>query len=172
MLDLFVQTITNILTSMAKSYPVALAVITLFMILLLGRVRIGLLSMVPNLVPILLVVGLMGWLEIPLDFSTMLIGSIALGLVVDDTIHFLHTFAREQEAGGGVSAAVNETLLTTGRAIFVTSLTLGAGFYTYMAATLSNVFHFGLLTGTVVLLAMLADFLLVPALMAVVFRKR
>ena len=71
----------------------------------------------------------MGWLRILFDFSTMMVGSIALGLVVDDTIHFLHAFNRELERSGDVRAATRHTLLTTGRAMFVTSLTLVAGFH-------------------------------------------
>ena len=126
---LFIQTVSNILTSMAKSYPIALVVVTVLMIVLLGRIRFGLLSMVPNLAPILIIIGAMGWLEIPFDFSTMLIGAIAIGLVVDDTIHFLHTFAREQAITNDVPKAVRATLLTTGRAIFITSMTLAAGFW-------------------------------------------
>ncbi len=168
---LFTQTIYRVLTSMAKSYPLALIIITLIMIILVGRVKIGLLSMVPNLVPILIIVGWMGLLDIPFDFSTMLIGSISIGLVVDDTIHFLHTFSREHTQKGDVHQAVYATLTTTGRAILITSLTLAAGFFVYTTATLQNFFYFGLLTGTTVLVAMLADFLLVPALMAIVFRN-
>lgn len=67
MVDMFIRSMWNILTSMARGYPIALAVVTLLMVLLLGRVRIGLLSMVPNLVPIAIVAGAMGWLDIGFD---------------------------------------------------------------------------------------------------------
>jgi predicted RND superfamily exporter protein len=172
MVAMFIRSMWNILISMARSYPTAFGVITLLMIFLVGRLRIGLLSMVPNLVPIAVVVGAMGWLDLPFDVSTMLIGSVAIGLVVDDTIHFLHTFAREFDAAGDVRLAVRSTLLTTGRAIFATSLTLAGGFLVYAAATLRTLLHFGLLTAAIVLLAMLADLLLVPALMSILFGKR
>jgi len=162
---LFIQTVNHILTSVARSYPVALAVVTLLMVLLLGRIRLGLLAMAPNLVPIAMVAGWMGWLGIPFDFSNMLVGSLAIGLVVDDTIHFLHTFGRERDRTADMSEALQRTLLSTGRAIFITSMTLAAGFFTYMTATLKNLYHFGLLAGAIVLVAMAADFLLVPALL-------
>jgi predicted RND superfamily exporter protein len=164
---LFTQAIENILTSMARSYPAALIVVTLLMILLLGRLEIGLLSMVPNLLPILIVTGLMGWLRIPFDFATMTVGSIAIGLVVDDTIHFLHAFSRDLEGGADVRAATRHTLLTTGRAMFVTSLTLVAGFLAYTQATLQNLVNFGVLIAAVIVLALLADFTLVPALLTI-----
>jgi predicted RND superfamily exporter protein len=172
MVAMFIRSMWNILTSMARSYPIAFGVITLLMIFLVGGMRIGLLSMVPNLVPIAVVVGAMGWLDLPFDVSTMLIGSVAIGLVVDDTIHFLHTFAREFGAARDVRLAIERTLVTTGRAIFATSLTLAGGFLVYAAATLRTLLNFGLLTAAIVLLAMLADFLLVPALISIVFDKR
>jgi predicted RND superfamily exporter protein len=118
----------------------------------------------------LIVIGLMGWLWIPFDFSTMMVGSIALGLVVDDTIHFLHAFNRELERSGDVRTATRHTLLTTGRAMFVTSLTLVAGFLAYTQATLQNLANFGTLTAAVIVLALLADFTFVPALLSILKR--
>jgi len=172
MVGLFITAMWNILKSMVKSYPIALIVVSLLMILLIGRVKIGLLSMLPNIAPILIMTGFMGWIDIPFDITTMLIASIAIGLIVDDTIHFLHTFAREHEKTGDVAVAVRDTLLTTGRAIFVTSLTLAAGFLVFLAATLKNLSNFGLITACTVMVAMLADFFLVPAIMTIVFRRR
>ena len=95
---------------------------------------------------------------------------IALGLVVDDTIHFLHAFNRELERSGDVRAATRHTLLTTGRAMFVTSLTLVAGFLAYTQATLQNLANFGTLTAAVIVLALLADFTFVPALLSILKR--
>ena len=101
---LYVKMFQNVITTMAKSYVISLSVITVLMILLLGRLRIGLLSMVPNLLPLVMILGIMGWMDIPLDMSTVLIGSIAIGLVVDDTIHFMHNFRRDFEELGSVNS--------------------------------------------------------------------
>jgi predicted RND superfamily exporter protein len=95
-------TLTAVVYSMAKSYLVAFVVITPLMILLIGNLRIGLLSMVPNLTPILVALGLMGWFGHPVDVFTMLVGSIAMGLAVDDTIHFMHNFRRYFARSGDV----------------------------------------------------------------------
>ncbi|MFZ5772838.1 MAG: efflux RND transporter permease subunit [Thermodesulfobacteriota bacterium] len=165
---LFMQIIKKVITSMAKSYAFALVVISLLMVLLVGRVRIGLLSMIPNVVPIIFILGLMGRLAIPLDLSTMLIGSIVLGLVVDDTIHFLHHFRRAFEESGEVETAVRETMLTTGRAMVITSIVLCGGFFIYTTAYLASSVRYGLLTGSAVLFALAADFFLVPALLSLV----
>ncbi len=169
---LFAGMIHNVITTMAKSYVIALTVITVLMVLLIGRVRIGMLSMAPNLIPIMMVMGIMGWLGITLDLSTSLIGSIAIGLVVDDTIHFMHNFRRYVEQTGDVAQAVRSTMLTTGRAILITSVVLSAGFFITMTAEMKNTVTFGLLTGTSVVFALVADYFLTPALMMAVYRKK
>lgn len=167
-IPLFVQMIKNVVTSMAKSYVFALVVITFLMILMVGRVRVGLLSMVANVAPILGILGLMGIKNIPLDLSTILIGSLILGLVVDDTIHFLHHFRRAFEETGAVEKAVRMTLHTTGRAMVITSMVLCGGFFIYTAAYLESNVRYGLLSGFAVLFALAADFFLVPSLLTFV----
>ena len=169
---LFAGMIHNVITTMAKSYLIALTVITVLMVVLIGRVRIGMLSMLPNLIPIMMVMGIMGWFDITLDLSTSLIGSIAIGLVVDDTIHFMHNFRRYVEQTGDVEQAVRSTMLTTGRAILITSVVLAAGFFITMTAEMKNTVYFGLLTGTSVVFALVADYFLTPALMMVVYREK
>lgn len=171
-IPLFVQMIKNVITSLAKSYVFALVVITLLMILLVGRVRIGLLSMAANVAPVIGVLGLMGVRHIPLDLSTILIGSLVLGLVVDDTIHFLHHFRRAFEECDNVEEAVRATLFSTGRAMAITSCILAGGFFIYTAAYLESNVRFGLLSGCAVVFALAADFFMVPALLRLVYGRR
>lgn len=161
-------TIYAMMRTMAQSYLIAFAVITPLMIILIGDLRLGLLSMVPNLAPILLVLGVMGWIGVPLDAFTLLIGSIAIGLAVDDTIHFMHNFRRYYERSGDVRFAVRETLGSTGQALLFTSLVLSTGFFIFTFAALSNLFYFGFLTGLAIVMAFLADVILAPALLALV----
>ena len=165
------RTMSATIFSMAESYIIAAAVITVMMILLIGNIRIGLVSMLPNLTPIILTLGLMGWLGLPLDLFTMLIGSIAIGLAVDDTIHFMHNYRRYHHDTGDVREAVRKTLLTTGRAMVVTTIVLSLGFFLYMGANLSNLVNFGLLTGFTIITALLADLFLAPALMQELHRS-
>ncbi len=169
---LFVQITKNFITSMAKSYLFALLAITLLMVIMIGRVRIGIMSMVANVVPVICIFGVMGVCDIPLDMATILVGSIVLGLVVDDTIHFLHHFRRAYEETSSVEAAVRETLHTTGRALVITSLVLCGGFFIYTTSYLLINIRFGLLTGCAVLFALAADFFLVPALLSLIYGKR
>ncbi len=167
---LMFKTVVNAIASMSKSYIYALIVITILMILLIGRFKIGLLSMVPNLAPIITTLGIMGWLNIPMNLFTMLVGNIAIGLAVDDTIHFMHNFRRYFEESKDAKFAVMETLHTTGRAMLVTSCVLSIGFFIFMFATMVNLIHFGFLTGLAIILALLADYFIAPALLVVIYR--
>ena len=168
LIQMMMKTVSAMMSSTFKSYGIAVVIITILMILLLGRFRIGVLSMIPNLFPILLILGLMGWTGIKLDMFTMLIGSIAIGLAVDDTIHFFHNFRIFYEESGNVRNAVLETLTTAGRAMLVTTVVLAVGFWLFMFASMNHLFNFGLLTGTTLVFAFLADILLAPALLAIV----
>jgi predicted RND superfamily exporter protein len=171
-IQLFVKIVTNAVTSMAKSYTIAIVLITLLMIVMVGRIRIGLMSMAANVGPIICILGLMGMQQIPLDLSTMLVGSLVLGIVVDDTIHFLHHFRRAFEETADVEQAVRETLITTGRALFITSMVLCGGFFIYTVGSLANNVRFGIISGSAILFALLADFFLVPALLSIAYRKK
>jgi len=168
---MLVETMYNVITSMFKSYGFALFAITVLMILLIGKLKLGLISMVPNLLPVILVMGLMGWTGMPFDFSNMMVGSVAIGLVVDDTIHFLHNLRRHFDRTGDVKIAISKTLHTTGRAIFITSLVLASGMAVAMTADLNSTADFGLITACAILLALIADFFLVPALMYATYQK-
>jgi hypothetical protein len=172
MTSLLAQTMSRVIRSMAKSYTIALVVITFFMILLIGRLRIGMLSMVPNLFPIILTLGIMGWFHVPLDLFTMLIGSISIGLAVDDTIHFMHNFRRYFEQSGDAKQAVMETLHSTGRAMLITTCVLSLGFFVFMFANLNNLFNFGWLTGFTIIMALASDYFIAPALMVLVNRQK
>jgi predicted RND superfamily exporter protein len=171
MMYLLCTTITNAIHTLARSYLTALVVITILMILLIGKVRIGLLSMIPNLTPILMMLGLIGATPLTLDLFSMMVASIAIGLAVDDTIHFMHNFRRYFEASGDPVQAVHETLHTTGRAMLVTTVVLAIGFFIYSFATMANIINFGLLTSFTIIMALLADYLIAPALMVVVHRQ-
>ncbi len=171
-MSLFARILYATMYSAAQSYGIAIVVITLLMILLIGDLRLGLVAMLPNISPILVVMGIMGWFAIPLDMFTMLVASIAIGLAVDDTIHFIYNFKRYYRETGDVRQAVGNTLHTAGRAMLTTSIVLSIGFFIFMFASMHNVFNFGMLVGIAIVIALLADFFLAPALMALVVKKQ
>ncbi len=172
MVVLLAETMVLMIDSMLQSYLVAGLVITLLMILVLGRLRLGLISMIPNFLPIVLGLGVMHWVGLPLDLMSILVGSIALGLAVDDTIHFFHNFQRYFQETGDPEEAVRRTLNTTGRAMLFTSIVLSIGFFSYTISEMNNLFSFGLITGLTILFAFLADLLVAPALMGLLHPKK
>ena len=160
------NTISAALSTMVRSYATALVVISALMMILIGSARVGLLSMIPNLVPVVFALGLMGWLRIPIDMLNLMLGSIVIGLAVDDTIHFMHNFRREIESTGRVDEAVANTLRGTGQALFLTSCVLASGFLVYTQAYMNMLFNFGILTASAITVAFLADLTLAPALVS------
>jgi predicted RND superfamily exporter protein len=164
------RTFTMLNFTMAQSYAIALLVITPMMILLIGDVRRGLLSMIPNLLPIWLTLGLMGLLGIPLDNSTLLVGCVLIGLAVDDTIHFMHKFQRYYATLGDARLAVRATLETTGAALLFTTLVLTAGFAVMMLGYMKLSQEFSLLATFAAVTAFAADLIVSPALMTVATR--
>ncbi|MGJ8670961.1 MAG: efflux RND transporter permease subunit [Oceanococcus sp.] len=159
------STIKALIGDTIRAYMLAFLIISPLMMLLVGSVRTGLISMIPNLAPIVVTLALMALVGIPLDAFTLLIGSIALGLAVDDTIHFMHNYQRYYASSGDSTWAVRQTLRTTGKALMITSLVLSAAFFVNLLGSMHNMRAFGLLTGFCIILAFLADVLLAPALM-------
>lgn len=160
------------ISSSGFSYILALVLITIMMLILIGHIKIGLISMIPNIAPILVMTTVMVIFNMPLDMFTMLIGAIAIGLAVDDTVHFMHNFRRYELEYNDINKAVKMTLLTTGRAMVVTTIVLSFGFFVFMGASMSNIFNFGLLTGIAIIVAVVADFFLVPAIMKVLVHNK
>jgi predicted RND superfamily exporter protein len=165
LMALLARAISAAIYSMTKSYLVAFVAITILMIVLIGNWKLGLVSMIPNFLPILTTMGIMGLLNIPLDINSLMIGSIAIGIVVDDTVHFIYNFQKYYERTSNPYEAVRETLLGTGRALLITSLVLCTGFFILMFASLNHLVNFGFFTGITILIALAADFLLLPALL-------
>ncbi len=160
------------INSSAVSYMIAFGLISIMMIILVGNVKIGLISMIPNMLPILFLSTIMVVFDMPLDMFTMLIGAIALGLAVDDTVHFMHNFRRYELEYNDVDKAVRLTLMGTGRAIVVTSVVLSVGFLVLLFASMSSMFNFGVLTASAIFIALMADFFLVPAVMKLMIHNK
>ena len=164
-------TFGKMLVSTAESYGIAAIIITLMMVMLIGNLKLGLLSMIPSLLPILIILAVLEMVGIRLDMLTMLVGSIAIGLTVDDNIHFMHGFRRVYLKTGDPAYAVEATLTSTGRAMLITSIVLSAGFAIYTQSLMSNMMIFGMTTAGCIVLALIATYLLAPALMVLANKK-
>ena len=172
LIPIMVKTITFLMEGMLISYLIAAVVITLMMIILLADFRLGLWSMIPNFFPVLVGLGVMGMLDLPLDAMSILVGSIAIGVAVDDTVHFMHNFRRYQYIHQDIHLAVEKTLTSTGRAMLLTTVVLSAGFFIFTLSSMNNLISFGLITGLAIIIALLGDILLAPAMMALIYKNR
>jgi predicted RND superfamily exporter protein len=166
-----IETTPAMVRSLVSSYFLAFMVITPLMMIMLRSIKTGLISMIPNLIPILITLGFMQATGIPLEAFTLLIGCIALGLAVDDTIHFMHNFERYYRQTGSPEQAAMLSLSSTGQALLFTTIVLTVAFYIYMLSSMSNLFNFGLLTGSCIALAFIGDVLLAPALLILKTRR-
>lgn len=149
---------------------IAIVIIGLLFGYLLQSIKMIFLVLIPNILPLLVIAGMMGFAGIDLKISTAIIFIISFGIAVDDSIHFLSRFRREVRQCD-VAEAVRRTYLTTGKAIMVTSLILAAGFLTLCSSDFLGTFYIGLLIAVTLLVALLADLLLLPVLLVWFYEK-
>lgn len=165
-----VRSIAAVVSSMANSYVFSFIGIGGMMMLLLGSARWGLIAMIPNVFPILLTLGVMGFFGLPLDSFTLMIGAIALGVCDDDTIHSMHHIRTLHRQGVALETAIVDTLSTTGRAMLVTSIILSVGFLGFTLSSMWNLVNFGLLVTLTIATAFVSEVLLGPALLSLADR--
>ncbi len=151
-------------SSQLTGLSLALVVITLLISLIYGSLKMGLISMIPNVGPIILVVGFMGWMGIHLDYSKLLIATVAIGLAVDDTIHMMTRFKIEFERLGNYREAFKAAINEVGRALVITTLAMVIGWSALMMSSLDTQFWFAILLSMTVVFALLADFFVMPIL--------
>jgi predicted RND superfamily exporter protein len=153
----------------ARSQPrtVGLAALTIFALLALGlrSLRLGLVAMVPNVVPVLIFYGVLGSGAAYLSLATSLIGSVALGIAIDATVHFLVRYRAERVAGATPEQAALHCGRNVGRPIAIASLMLAAGFLSVTFSQFSTLREFGWLTAMTMAVCCFTDLLLLPALL-------
>lgn len=148
-----------------RGLGLALAAIGLILLALFRSMRNVLAALVPNVLPIVVVYGVMGFLNIALDAATVCVGSIALGIAVDDTIHVAMGWRTRLTTGVLPERALEDTL---GRVLFplvVTTVAVASGFLVLGVSDFTLIRHFGVVTGSVVVLCLLADLTLLPVLL-------
>jgi len=163
----------NMLQSLFRSQALTLGAVflTIFgmFIVLFRSLRLAATAIIPNIVSAVIVLGLIGWLAIPLDLMTITIAAITVGIAVDDTIHYIHRFKLEFASDGDYWATIHRCHRTIGRAMYYTSVTIILGFSILALSQFVPTINFGLLTGTAMLVALLANMTLLPVLI-VTFR--
>ena len=144
----------------------AFALIALCMLYLFRSVRILFCSLIPNVIPLVITAGVMGWVGIALKPSTVLVFSIALGIAIDITIRFLVNYKQEQKGSSeSRRALVIKTIHSTGISIIYTSLVLAAGFIIFCFSGFGSTQSLGWLTSLTLVVATFTNLILLPALL-------
>lgn len=162
----FLKGTTYLVKNLFTSLMLAIVVIAILMSFLFSSIRMVLVSLIPNLLPLVVTAGAMGWFGIPLKPSTILIFSIAFGISVDDTIHYLAKYRQELKAHRiNLKMAVIEALRETGISMIYTSIVLFFGFGVFTASEFGGTVALGLLVSFTLLVAMNANLILLPSLL-------
>ena len=152
--------------NLAISLTLAIILISLFMAYMFRSFRMIIISLIPNLLPLVITAGLMGYLGVPIKPSTILVFSIAFGISVDDTIHFLAKYRQELQANHWrIRKSVYAALRETGVSMFYTSIVLFFGFSVFTISSFGGTVALGALVSATLLFAMLSNLLLLPSLL-------
>jgi uncharacterized protein len=163
---LFQKGTKYLINNLILSLSLAIFLISLFMAYMFRSFRMIIISLIPNLLPLLITAGLMGYLGVPIKPSTILVFSIAFGISVDDTIHFLAKYRQELQANHWkIKKSVYAALRETGVSMFYTSIVLFFGFSVFVISNFGGTVALGALVSATLLFAMLANLLLLPSLL-------
>ena len=165
LVPVFLRTQHAVLESLIRSFGAAFLIIAIVMMGLLRSPIAGLFTMIPNLMPVILVFGLLSWLNLKVDIGTMITASVALGIAVDGTLHLLTWFKQLVKDGHEVEDAVGLALEHCGPAMWQTSLAIGVGMLALLPAELLLVSRFGWMMAALIFAAMIADVVFLPALL-------
>lgn len=158
--------------NMIKGLMISLIVIALIVGLMYRSWKMVIISIIPNILPLLMISGLMGFVEINLKVTTSMIFTIAFGIAVDDTIHFISKLKLEISSGKPLEYAIKRTYLTTGKAIYVTTIILSGGFLSLIFSDFLGTFYIGFLIGLTLIFAVIGDMILLPVLVMMFYGKR
>jgi predicted RND superfamily exporter protein len=158
----------DVTNTLIYSLSLALVLVTLVMFLIFRRLKLLWVFILPNILPVLLVVGLMGWIGITIDIGVAIAGAIILGVAVDDTIHFLVKYFDARKRGLNMVDTFDEVLRYAGKAILFTTIILSVAFSLFIFSEFSPNQNFGIVTAFALVIAFVVDLLLLPALLSLV----
>jgi predicted RND superfamily exporter protein len=163
----FAELNKKIVTGELKSLSMALLTIGVLLIIVFGGFKTGLIGMIPNLTPLIVLGGYMGYLNSPLDMMTMTIMPMLLGIAVDDTIHFINHIKYEFEKCGDYEQAILLSFKAVGKTLAMTTIILSATFAMYMFSLVANLARIGMLASIGLIAALAIDFLMTPVLVMI-----
>ena len=169
--SLYLSMDRNLKEGQQRSFITAFTIIFFVMLFVCRNFWLAVFAMVPNLFPIVLTLGLMGWAGIPLDVATIMIASVTIGIAVDDSIHFITWIRRNAAIKADLGEALAATFTDVGKPIVITTLLLFAGFFVMILGSILPTKMFGVLTAFSMVFALIGDMFVLPPLI-LIFRPR
>jgi predicted RND superfamily exporter protein len=163
--------VEEIRATQLASFAWAGALVLVLIVVFFRSVSLGLMALVPTLLPVVLTLGAMGWLQIPLDVGSAMVAAVVLGLAIDDAIHLLDAYADERPKHASARDALAAAVRRVGRALVTTSVALAVGFTALGLSPWSTVASFGTVAAIAIVGALVADLLVLPALVIVFARS-
>ena len=154
-----------IVNSQVQSLSLALALIFLVMLAIFRSLKLGLIALVPNALPILLNFAIMGLFGFPLNSATAIIAAVAIGIAVDDTVHFICSYQNQRRQGQTTEKAIEHAVIVKGHPIITTSLIMMGAFAILLFGSFVPTIQFGILSALIMLFAVVSDLLVLPGLL-------
>ncbi len=164
--QMFAHMQSDVTDTLIESILLAILVTTLLMFFIFRNIRMIPLFLIPNILPIVLVIGVMGWLGINIDIGVAISGAIILGIAIDDTIHFLIKYKEARKKGFNFEDSLAYVMQYAGLAMVLTTVVLSSAFIVFRLSQFMLNANFGLITAIALLIALLVDLLLLPALLS------
>lgn len=165
------KNISYLAESMVQGLGLSIIIVALIMGWVYRSLRVMIISLIPNLIPLVVIAGIMGYFGIELKTSTAIIFTISFGIAVDDTIHYLGKFKYELLKGKGKLYALKRAYLTTGKAMILTTLVLCSGFLLLVLSSFMGTFYMGILLCITLFVALIADLTVLPALLLLFYKS-
>jgi predicted RND superfamily exporter protein len=158
---------SSVTDTLIYSMSIAMVIISIVMILIFRNIKMLFIFVLPNILPIILVIGVMGWLGITIDLGVAVAGAIILGVAVDDTIHFFVKYFDAKKSGLSLEERFAYVFRYAGAAIAFTTIILSVSFLVFIGSSFTPNFNFGVVTASALSIAFIADILLLPAILSI-----
>ena len=156
----------DVTDTLIYSISMALGLVSIIMIAIFKDIKMLFIFILPNILPLILVVGVMGWLGINIDLGVAVAGAIIIGVAVDDTIHFFSKYFLAKKEGLNIEDRLSYVFTYSGKAMLYTTIILTLSFALFMGSDFAPNFNFGLITASALIIALMADLVLLPALLS------
>lgn len=167
LLVMYNNMLQSLFTSQIKTIGIVVLILFAMFLILFRNLKVAIIAIIVNTTPVSVIFGFMGWMNIPLDMMTITIAAISIGIAVDNTIHYIHRFTLEHKQTNDTKISMFNSHSSIGRAMFYTSTIIMIGFSVLVLSNFMPTIYFGILTMIAMLMAILADLLLLPVLLLI-----